>query len=110
MPLTAPGQTIDPETAEMVYRAAVAVGKNDAAISAAQLAVRICLERKDLAKAEAMVKELWSRGSKDLNLRYRLADGLASAGEKERAVSHLEVIAEELQGQKQIKELVKVCG
>jgi len=107
-PLIVPGIPPDLETAELVFRAAIQVGDRDAIISAGDLTARLALEGQDLSKVEGVLEELWGRGIKDLNFRLELAEVFSRSGEKDRAIRHLDSVAEELLAEKRLKDLIKV--
>jgi outer membrane protein assembly factor BamB/tetratricopeptide (TPR) repeat protein len=106
--LLAPGTEIDTEIPEMVFRASIALGEKEAAVSIGELTAKLAMERKDFLRAEQVIEQLWSLDLKDLNSRLALADQLAKMGEKERAIGHLDAVARELDAEKKIKELIKV--
>ena len=106
--LIAPGMEVEPETADIVFRAAVALGRHETVVSAGGLTARLALAGKDFNKAEEVQDTLWTLGLKDLNFRIELAELYSKEGQKDRAIGHLEAVADELQAEKRIKELIKV--
>ncbi len=101
-------EKIQPETAETIFRSALAVGDSEIVRSMGNRLLGIAQDKNDPAKAEEVLEELCKVSPKDLNLRVELANLCAANGNTARALALLDETAEKLTAGRKQKDLLKV--